>query len=178
MGWVAYFDASALVKRYTQEHGTALVNELFRLLPATSRACSMIGIPEVVSILVRKKNDGRIDESFFQKGMLALGEEFIDNEEVLLSGVDDGLILASLPWIEKHNLNATDALLLHSVVETRAAIGGQGNDLFFVSSDRRLLRAMQAEEIPICDPGQDSLEDLHRLVGSSVVDEQPAAEEP
>ncbi len=168
MGWVAYFDASALAKRYTQEHGTVLVNELFGLLPATSRACSMIGIAEVVSILVRKKNDGRIDESFFQKGLLAFGEEFIDNEEVFLSGVDDGLILASLPWIERYNLNATDALLLLSVVETRAAIRGQGNDLFCVSSDRRLLRAMQAEEIPICDPEQNSLEDLHGLLGSTV----------
>ena len=36
--WV-YFDASALVKRYSAEDGTDLVNELFRQLPLSQMTC-------------------------------------------------------------------------------------------------------------------------------------------
>ena len=43
MVWV-YFDASALVKRYSSEDGTELVNELFHRLPVEQMTCAMIGV--------------------------------------------------------------------------------------------------------------------------------------
>jgi predicted nucleic acid-binding protein len=56
--WV-YFDASALIKRYSQETGTAVVNAIFRDIPHRRMICSVLGLPEVISILVRKSNDRR-----------------------------------------------------------------------------------------------------------------------
>jgi len=49
MHWI-YFDASALIKRYSQETGTPLVNEVFRLLPRSRMTCSTLGILEIVSM--------------------------------------------------------------------------------------------------------------------------------
>ena len=62
MHWI-YFDASALIKRYSQETGTPLVNEVFRLLPRSRMTCSTLGILEIVSVLVRKRNDGRLNQT-------------------------------------------------------------------------------------------------------------------
>ncbi len=47
MIWV-YFDASVLVKRYSSEEGTELVNELFHQLPVEQMTCAMIGILEIM----------------------------------------------------------------------------------------------------------------------------------
>ena len=58
MVWV-FFDASALVKRYSPEDGTDLVNALFHQLPVEQVTCAVIGILEIISVLVRKRNDGR-----------------------------------------------------------------------------------------------------------------------
>jgi predicted nucleic acid-binding protein len=65
MQWI-YFDASALIKRYSQETGTPLVNEVFRLLPRSRMTCSTLGILEIVSVLVRKRNDGRLTQTLFE----------------------------------------------------------------------------------------------------------------
>ena len=114
--WV-YFDASALIKRYTQESGTPVVNEVFRLAPADLRMCLSLGLLEVVSILVRKRNDGRIQEDFFRKALTAFKAEVAQDESFSKLSVDDALILDSSALIEKYGLNATDAVLLRSVLE-------------------------------------------------------------
>jgi hypothetical protein len=44
--WV-YFDASALVKRYSSEDGTELVNELFHRLPVEQMTCAVKRIPNL-----------------------------------------------------------------------------------------------------------------------------------
>ncbi len=59
--WV-YFDASALVKRYSREEGTRLVNEAFQLAGPDRKMCLSLGLLEVISVLVRKRNDGRLPE--------------------------------------------------------------------------------------------------------------------
>lgn len=61
-----YFDASALVKRYAAEDGTALVNEIFHRFPLNQLTCATIGVLEIVSVLVRKHNDGRLPSQLFE----------------------------------------------------------------------------------------------------------------
>lgn len=39
MLWI-YFDASALIKRFTVETGTDQINEVFRHIPTSQMACS------------------------------------------------------------------------------------------------------------------------------------------
>lgn len=79
MVWV-YFDASALVKRYSPEDGTDLVNELFRQLPVEQVTCATIGLLEIISVLVRKRNDGRLTRKLFTQAMIELNQEIIEDE--------------------------------------------------------------------------------------------------
>jgi len=56
-----FFDASALVKRYVPEDGTALLNEIFVHLPLAQMTCAMPGILEIVTQNSQKKTT---DSSF------------------------------------------------------------------------------------------------------------------
>lgn len=74
---VVFWDASALVKRYVPEPGVELVNEAFLRLPGSGMACSQMGILEVVSIFIRKRNDGRLTPALFEEAMKAFAAEII-----------------------------------------------------------------------------------------------------
>ena len=78
--WHLYFDASALVKRYSQEPGASYVDEAFRLVSGDQMIISALGILEVASVLRRMRNDGRLS-SVLYKQVVA---EF--NNEVIVSG--------------------------------------------------------------------------------------------
>ena len=164
MSWI-YFDASALVKRYSREIGTPLVNELFRLHPTDKMICSNLGILEIVSVLVRKRNDGRLDQALFEQALIELKAEVIDHERFLIAPVDDDLLLSSLELIAKHNLNATDAVILRSLLNLRQNMEIIGGGLVLWTSDKRLARAAQAEGVTVFDPEIDTMERLHGLLG-------------
>ena len=55
-----FLDASALAKRYAPEVGTPLLNHLFASVSLDRLYLFNVGMAEVLSILVRKKNAGRI----------------------------------------------------------------------------------------------------------------------
>lgn len=73
-----YFDASALVKRYLLEIGSNKVNFLFTNSPLSSFSCLAIGVAEVLSICVRKRNDRRITQYDFSHAVANLNIEIID----------------------------------------------------------------------------------------------------
>ena len=162
MAFWAYFDASALIKRYTQESGTPVVNEVFRLAPADRRICLSLGLLEVISILVRKRNDGRIQEDFFRKALTAFKAEVVQDERFSKLSVNDALILDSSELIERYGLNATDAILLRSVLETRTS-QDRADDLLLLTSDKRLVRAARSEGVSALDPEIDSLAGVQSL---------------
>jgi predicted nucleic acid-binding protein len=58
-----YLDASALAKRYVPEPGTAVVNHLFVRIPRAQMIVLNVGLGEVVSILLRKRNAGKLPRS-------------------------------------------------------------------------------------------------------------------
>ncbi|MDI6792214.1 MAG: type II toxin-antitoxin system VapC family toxin [bacterium] len=163
-----YFDASALVKRYAQEIGTALVNEVFRHLPLSQMVCSTVGILEIISILVRKRNDGRLSQALFEQAMIEFKAEVIDHEEFSATSVNDTLLLSALDMIEKHNLNATDAVILRSTLNLRLAFQEVGDELMLWTSDKRLVRAAQGEGIISFNPEEETIDRLHQLLGNNV----------
>jgi predicted nucleic acid-binding protein len=149
--WV-YFDASVLVKRYSSEDGTEMVNELFRQLPVEQMTCAMIGILEIVSVLVRKRNDGRLSSKLFTQAMLELNREIIEGEAFSITSIDDELILSALDLIARYNVNATDAIILRSCLNLQLLLRNEGHDLVLWSCDKRLLHAAQHEGIATFDP--------------------------
>lgn len=165
MLWV-YFDASALIKRYTTEVGTSQVNEVFQLIPTSRMACSMLGIVEVASILIRKKNDHRLSAPLFEQAMIDFRAEVVDSPDFSATSVPDSSLLSALELVITHNLNATDAIILRSAIELQTALRAVGHTLMLCAADKRLVRAAQAEAIPAFDPEGDTQQELSRLLTS------------
>lgn len=166
-----FFDASASIKRYSQESGTSLVNEIFSRLPKTRMTCSTLGVLEIVSTLVRKRNDGRLSRTLFEQAVIEFRAEVIDDQEFSATSVNDTLLLSSLDLITQHNLNTTDAVILRSSLQLQQALQGAGDELMLWTADKRLLRAAQREGIPVFDPEEETMEHLHQLLG---IAEKPA----
>ena len=168
MVWV-YFDASALVKRYSPEDGTDLVNELFHQLPVEQVTCAMIGLLEIISVLVRKRNDDRLSQKLFAQAMIELNQEIIEDEAFSIASVDDELILSALDLIAQHNINATDAIILRSCLNLQQVLQEQGHRLVLWSCDKRLLRAAQNEGVDVFDPEVETKAQLQTLLSSSSI---------
>jgi predicted nucleic acid-binding protein len=147
-----YWDASALGKRYALEPGTALVNHLFASVPATRMLALYITLGELMSILVRRHNAGVIDDMEFELATRNLRAEIVAAADFPMQSVADSLVLASLPLIERHSLNATDALILRSALDAVGELRARGDDLVLVASDLRLIAAAQAEGLLTFNP--------------------------
>lgn len=161
---IVYFDASALVKRYSPEVGSALIDEVFRLRTRAQMRCLIAGVLEVVSILTRKRNDGRLTPGLFDKVVARFKAEAIDDDEFTIEPITDELAFLALDDIPDRNLNATDALVLRSALALRDSLPS-GDSLSLWTSDKRLLRAATAEGLTVFDPEQDTLDRLHEILG-------------
>ena len=159
-------DASALVKRYAPEVGTPLVNHLFASVTPDRLIMLNLGIAEVVSVLVRKKNDGRITPSAISQALLTFGAEVVDSPDFKKVEIDNRVVTSCLPLVKAHSLNATDAIILRSALDITAALRTAGHDLVLVASDQRLLRAATAEGMLTFNPEVDSTAGLDAFVAS------------
>ena len=159
-----YWDASALAKRYALETGTSLVNHLFTHATPDRMMCLIVGVSEVISIFVRKKNAHLITPEIFSQALVDFRAEVIDADAFKLISIEDTLVFASHPLIEKHALNATDAIILRSALDVTTLSRSAGNDIVLVTSDHRLLRAAQAEGLQIFNPEVDVQTYLDTLI--------------
>ena len=115
-----YLDPSAWVKRYYHELGTALTNQLFDTLLRSRPPrllCSRIGMPEVVAVLHRHRNAGRVAQALFNTAYAYFEEE---TRHVRLLPVRNHQMDASIRHLLAHSLNATDALHLHVALEVHS----------------------------------------------------------
>jgi predicted nucleic acid-binding protein len=147
-----YWDASALAKRYAPEIGTPLVNHLFTYVTPDRMLCLIVGVSEVISIFVRKKNARLITPEAFSQALVDFRTEIIEVDAFKLISIEDTLVFASHPLIEKHALNATDALILRSTLNMATVLRPVGNDIVLMTSDHRLLRAAQVEGLQTFNP--------------------------
>jgi predicted nucleic acid-binding protein len=162
-----YCDASALGKRYAPEVGTPLVNHLFAMVPHNRLVMLTQGLGETLSILVRRKNAGLLAAAAYQQASQAMRDELIAAGQVQLLPAEDALVFTSLPLIEQHSINSTDALVLRSALDLAETLRPAGNELVLVASDARLLRAAGAEGLTVFNPETDSLERLDALLIAS-----------
>ncbi|MDE0552903.1 MAG: type II toxin-antitoxin system VapC family toxin [Candidatus Poribacteria bacterium] len=148
-----YFDASALVKRYTEEIGSDKVDYLFVNAPLNQLKCLTLGAAEVFWICVRKKNDGRITPYEFTHAVTNLNREVIsDASNFRTDSVPDALVWASLNLVETYSLNSVDAIVLRSALETVTELRRTDDTMILVASDQRLLRAASSEGLLVFNP--------------------------
>lgn len=160
---VVILDASALVKRYSPEDGSQLVNALFSHVPIRQITCATLGILEVVSILVQKRNDGRLSPEAFAQAAVEINLEIVENDLFAATSLNDDLILAAIEFVQKHNINASDALILRSVLNLQQAMAPERDQLVFWCCDKRLIRAAKVEGVTVFDPEAETIERFNDL---------------
>ena len=162
-----YFDASALVKRYTQEIGSEKINFLFSNVPLNRMMCLIYGVVELFWICVRKKNDGRITNLDFLQAGINFNYEIIGiHSDFKTISTPDTLVLNSMSLIETHSLNSVDAMVLRSALDIATEIHNTGDTLVLVASDQRLLRAAEVEGLLVFNPESDSQQILTNWITS------------
>ncbi len=160
-----FLDASSLGKRYAPEVGTPLMNYLFANVSPARLLLFDIGMGEVLSLLVRKRNVGRLPAATFAQALADFQAEIIRSPQVRVLSSDTTVVLASLPFILTHSINSTDAVVLRLALVLAVEMRPLGDDLVLVASDQRLLRAAQAEGLPTFNPETQSQTELDALLG-------------
>jgi len=69
----------------------------------------------------------------------------------------------ALDLIVQHNLNATDAVGLRSVLDVQHGLQVTGDEVVLWSADKRLVRAAQRVGLATFDPETDTMEDFKAL---------------
>jgi predicted nucleic acid-binding protein len=156
-----YFDASALVKRYTREVGSDEINFLFANVSLAHLRCLAIGAMEVFWICVRKRNDSRITTIQFDRAVTLLRREVINPQSDFKTiSVPDSLVWDSMNLVDIHSLNSVDAIVLRSALDIASELRNAGDTLVLVASDQRLLRAARTEGLQGFNPELDSQQAL------------------
>jgi uncharacterized protein len=160
-----FVDGSALAKRYVAEPGTPLVDHLFSHVASDRLVVLNVGVAEVVSVLVRRKNSGVLSDATFAKAMLQVGQEIIHAANLRKLEPTNNLVIAAIVHIQTHSINATDAIVLHAALGLAQHLRSRGDDLVLVASDQRLLRAAQTEGLVTFNPETQDQAALAPLVG-------------
>lgn len=155
---------SALAKRYTPEPGDVLIDHLFDSVTPERMFVFSLGVAEVVSILVRKRNDKRLSASTFAQAMADFSAEIIHPANLHKVAADNTLVLAALPLIQTYSINATDAVILRSALGLATHLRTGGDDLVLVAADDRLLKAARAEGLLTFTPETQTQPDLDALL--------------
>ena len=124
----AYFDSSALAKRYVEESGSDSLQEISNQVDES--AIAIIGPPEIISALGRKRREQILNPDQYQKAKSALFEDLAD---MIVVGITPSVAETAIFLIEEVSLRALDALHIACAAEWNAEA--------FVSADKRQLEA-------------------------------------
>jgi len=135
-----YFDASALVKRYVRERGTAKVRRLLTSdVPATSRLSAV----EIASALARRAREGAFSDAARDRAVAAVDADLASILVVELTAV---IVARAQALIRRHELRAGDAIQLASCLYIQEALGEETS---FVAFDDRLANAARLEGLAV-----------------------------
>lgn len=139
-----FLDASAAAKRYFPELGSDKVAGIFG---ASEHRYSLLILPcELASVLNRRFREGDLSRTDYRdiKEQIRMDLKTID-----AIPIDADLIGTSLQLLDSHPLKTLDSLYLAAALSLQQ--GGK-EPVLFVSADRQLLRAAQAEGLKVLDP--------------------------
>lgn len=131
-----YFDASALVKRYLREQGSARVT---RLLSSTPAATSRLSEVEVASALVRRARESAFSVADRDRALAALAQDFAS---LLVVELTAPVTEQARALLLRHQLRAGDAIQLASALLLQEQLGER---VSFLAFDSRLVDAARSE---------------------------------
>jgi predicted nucleic acid-binding protein len=160
-----FLDGSALAKRYTPEPGSALVDHLFASINPNRLYALNVGVAEVVSVIVRKRNDGRMSVASAAQALVNLGPEILFSTTFNKVELPNSLMLGAISFIDSHSINSTDAIVLRVALDLADRFRQSGDDLALIASDTRLLNAAGAEGLATFNPETQTQQQLDALIG-------------
>ena len=135
-----YVDASALVKRYVREAGSAKVNRLLReSLAATSRLTSV----EVASALIRRARAGDLSQDDCDRALRALAS---DMSFLLVVELTPDVAQRAEGLLRTHSLRAGDATQLASALFLQDELA---ESVTLMAFDDRLVTAARLEGLAL-----------------------------
>ncbi|HJW68263.1 MAG TPA: type II toxin-antitoxin system VapC family toxin [Candidatus Binatia bacterium] len=149
----AYFDTSALVKRYVVEEGSLHVRRLLRRYGVISSAVFHV---EIGSALRRRKTEGRLSAAALKR---VLDRIRSDAASWSLVAVADEVLALARDRVLQHPLRSLDAIHLASAESIRR----EGVVLPFVTADARQAAAARAVGLDVIDAVADRRRRAHRL---------------
>lgn len=142
-----YLDASALVKVYVPEQGSAWMARL--LATEFDLASARLGFVETGSALWRLVREGRVKHELAE---LAMADLLAPNPRLVHPiELDEKVAQAALGLLRQYSLRGADAVHLASAILAQADA--------FLCSDRRLLAAAESEGLACIDPTAHAAED-------------------
>jgi predicted nucleic acid-binding protein len=124
----AFLDASALAKRFIPEAGTPVMDHVFRRFPPERMVLLPVGLAEVASILVRKRNAKLISTVELHRALTTLRGEVGVWSYVHIPFVSDRMADRAVDLVDRHSLNATDAILLRAALDLAVRYRSNGAD--------------------------------------------------
>lgn len=151
MAAIIFWDASGLIKRYIAEVGSETVDAIFAAAPDSPMLVTPWGYLEVYAILRRRYNAGAFNREALADAVTALQSETIAGSFDLLS-ISDQLIFSAASLVDAHNMNSADAAILAAYLDFQSSLPSGSAPCLLVASDKRLLRAANAEGLRTLDP--------------------------
>jgi predicted nucleic acid-binding protein len=137
----AYFDASALIKRYVDEAGRREVLQLLRHHTCVTSAVLPV---EIRSALRRRKSEGTLNDDRAAEVLRRLA---VDRAFWTVVGVTSEVLSAAEALVAVHPLRTLDAVHVASAQRFAARIGEPA--LLFVSADTRQTAAARAADMTV-----------------------------
>lgn len=160
-----FWDSSAFAKRYAAEKGSSIAALLFDRVARHRNVVAGSVYAETVAALVRKKNARIILHPAFMTSLDSLDSEITDPiEPITLLGIELDAFLECARLIQRHNINGSDAAMLHVYLEYADAIRADGDPAFLVATDARLRRASESEGLSVLDPEELTAEQLASIL--------------
>ena len=136
-----FFDASAVVKRYVREPGSARVK---RLLAGREVAISRLSEVEVVSAFARLARENAISITQRDRAFAAFATDLTAWHVVEITS---GVTTTALRLLLRHPLRSGDAVQVAAALELQAGLGQPLEG--FVTYDRRVIDAARAEQLTV-----------------------------
>ncbi len=150
---VYYLDASALVKRYVAETGSAWLRSLLSSPQVQLAFTSRMTIIEVISAFARRVREGSLTSGEFAAVADAFRGDCLHDYQIMPPAVEIVDLACSL--LTRHPLRAYDATHLASALSAQKFLSTEAHPpLIFLSADDRLIDAASAEGLAVDNPNK------------------------
>lgn len=145
-----FWDASALVKAYSQEDGTPNVKSAFALQSVRGYVTDMVAL-EVITALGKKHRTGQIGRTAYREGLAEFRHDYENEFDV--PDLPRDVRMHSRQLAEKYHRLGTSAMdLLHLASARQAAALCHPRPLVMLCADKPLLDVARAEGLGVYNP--------------------------